>query len=283
MLKNPIPELALFFDMEWVPDAAGARRLFDLEDDVSEIDAMQRLWEHSPAYDAEKNPRPFLKYMFSRVVSIAFMSRRVVFRSGERTIEFRLNSFPELPLRDETVDEAEIIQRFLNSVGKARPQLVGFNSGNSDMQVLIQRGLINEITAPQFNERPNKPWEGDDYFDAKNSEGHLDLITRFYGGSGMTPRLDELGKMCGFPGKIDVKGDQVTELWLNRDITKIVEYNQIDVLNTYLVWLRVVYFTGKLGEEDYIAEQEQFREFLETESQKPEKAFISAFLDKWPL
>ena len=283
MLKNPIPELALFFDMEWVPDAAGARRLFDLDEDVSEIDAMQRLWEHSPAYDAEKNPRPFLKYMFSRVVSIAFMSRRVVFRSGERTIEFRLNSFPELPLRDETVDEAEIIQRFLNSVGKARPQLVGFNSGNSDMQVLIQRGLINEITAPQFNERPNKPWEGDDYFDAKNSEGHLDLITRFYGGPGMTPRLDELAKMCGFPGKIDVKGDQVTELWLNRDITKIVEYNQIDVLNTYLVWLRVVYFTGKLGEEDYIAEQEQFREFLETESQKPEKGFISAFLDKWPL
>ncbi len=283
MLKNPIPELALFFDMEWVPDAAGARRLFDLADDVSEIDAMQRLWEHTPAYDAEKNPRPFLKYMFSRVVSIAFMSRRVVYRDGERTIEFRLNSFPELPLRDETVDEAEIIQRFLTSVGKARPQLVGFNSGNSDMQVLIQRGLINEITAPQFNERPNKPWEGDDYFDAKNSEGHLDLITRFYGGTGMTPRLDELAKMCGFPGKIDVKGDQVTELWLNRDITKIIEYNQIDVLNTYLVWLRVVYFTGKLSEEHYISEQEQFREFLDTESQKPEKAFISAFIDKWPL
>ncbi|MEQ1923813.1 MAG: hypothetical protein ABL952_15010, partial [Pyrinomonadaceae bacterium] len=66
MLKSPIHELALFFDMEWVPDAAGAKRLFDLDDDTTEIDAMQRLWEHSPAYDADKNPRPFLKYMFSR-------------------------------------------------------------------------------------------------------------------------------------------------------------------------------------------------------------------------
>jgi len=41
MLKNPIHELALFFDMEWVPDAAGARRLFDLPHDTPELEAMQ--------------------------------------------------------------------------------------------------------------------------------------------------------------------------------------------------------------------------------------------------
>lgn len=38
----------------------------------------------------------------------------------------------------------------------------------------------------------------------------------------MSPRLDELAKLCGYPGKIDVKGDQVTDLWLQREITKIV-------------------------------------------------------------
>jgi predicted PolB exonuclease-like 3'-5' exonuclease len=100
---------------------------------------------------------------------------------------------------------------------------------------------------------------------------------------GMTPRLDELAKLCGFPGKIDVKGDQVTDLWLAKDLKKIVEYNQIDVLNTYLVWLRVVYFCGKITEEQYFQEQEQFREFLDTEAQKSEKAFISEFIAKWPL
>ncbi len=99
----------------------------------------------------------------------------------------------------------------------------------------------------------------------------------------MMPRLDELAKLCGFPGKIDVKGDQVTDLWLERDITKIVEYNQIDTLNTYLVWLRLVYFAGLIGEEDYHNEQEQFREFLENETQKTEKEFLSEFLAKWPL
>jgi len=81
---------------------------------------------------------------------------------------------------------------------------------------------------------------------------------------------------------IDVKGDQVTDLWLAGDLTKIVEYNQIDVLNTYLLWLRAVYFCGKMSEEDYFSEQEQFRAFLENESQKPERAFITQFLEKWP-
>ena len=281
MIKNPIPELALFFDLEWVPDAAGAKRLFDLPDETTEIEAMQRLWEHSPQYNADTMPRPFLKYMFSRVVSIAFLSRKSVYREGEQAVEFSLNSLPKLPLESDDVDEAAIIERFLYFLGERRPQIVGYNSIESDLQVLIQRGVINEITAPAFNERPNKPWEGPDYFDGRNSEAHLDLLKRFSGGA-MTPRLDEFAKLCGFPGKIDVKGDQVTDLWLERDLTKIVEYNQIDTLNTYLVWLRVVYFAGKLGEEEYFSEVEQFREFLEQETQKPEKAFVRDFLDKWP-
>ena len=281
MLKNPIHDLALFFDLEWVPDAAGARRLFDLAEDTTELDAMQVLWEHTSTY-SETNPRPFIKYMFSRVVSIAFLSRKAIFRDGERMIEFSLNSLPKLPLESDDVDEAAIIERFLYILGDRRPQLVGFNSIESDLQVLIQRGIVNEVTAPAFNERPNKPWEGPDYFDGRNSEAHLDLLKRFSGGA-MTPRLDDLAKLCGFPGKIDVRGDQVTDLWLAREITKIVEYNMIDTLNTYLVWLRVVYFAGKLTEEEYFIEQEQFREFLEAETEKPEKVFVAEFLEKWPL
>ncbi len=282
MLKSPIHELALFFDLEWVPDAAGARRLFDLAEDTSELDAMQTLWEHAPQYDAESNPRPFLKYMFSRVVSIAFLSRKVIYRDGERTAEFSLNSLPKLPVEEGDVDEAALIDRFLYIVGERRPQLVGYNSADSDLQVLIQRGIINEVSAPAFNLRPNKPWDGPDYFDSRNSEAHLDLVKRFSGGA-MMPRLDELAKLCGFPGKIDVKGDQVTDLWLAGDMTKIVEYNQIDTLNTYLVWLRLVYFAGMIEEEDYHNEEEHFREFLEHEIEKPEKAFLGEFLAKWPV
>lgn len=282
MLKSPIHELALFFDMEWVPDAAGARRLFDLPPECTEIGAMEELWQRASGYDAETNPRPFVKYMFSRVVSIAFLSRKVIFRDREQVPEFSLNSLPKLPIETDDVDETAIIERFLYIIGDRCPQLVGYNSAGSDMQVLIQRGIINEIAAPAFCKRPAKPWEGPDYFDARNSEAHLDIATKFARGA-MMPRLDEFAKLCGYPGKIDVSGDQVTDLWLARDITKIVEYNQIDVLNTYLVWLRMVHFTGQIGEEQYIEEQELFRDFLIAETQKPGKAFLSDFLAKWPI
>jgi predicted PolB exonuclease-like 3'-5' exonuclease len=282
MLKSAIPELCLFFDLEWVPDAVGAMRLYELPAETTELEAMQKLWERSPQYNADSNPRPFLKYMFSRVVSIAFLSRRCVYDSDrEPSVEFRLQSLPELPCENEPPDEAELIHKFLYNVGKQCPQLVGYNSEASDLQVLIQRGLINEVSAPAFCERPNKPWEGRDYFDARNSEAHLDLAKRFSGGA-MMPKLDELAKLCGFPGKIDVKGDQVTDLWLERNISKIVEYNQIDALNTYLVWLRMAYFAGKIEEEMYIEEQDGFRAFLHEETQKPEKAFVANFLARWP-
>ena len=45
----------------------------------------------------------------------------------------------------------------------------------------------------------------------------------------------------------------------------------------------MVYFAGKISEDAYVAEHELFREFLETETAKPEKAFLSAFLEKWEM
>jgi predicted PolB exonuclease-like 3'-5' exonuclease len=281
MLKEGLPELALFYDLEWVPDAAGARRVFDLPEDTSELEAMEVLWKHTPKYHPDEQPRPFVKYMFSRVVSIAFLSRKTVFVDGEKQPEFALNSLPRLPLEEGDINEAEIIGRFLYFLGERRPQLVGFNSGDSDMQVLIQRGMINEVSAPKFSARPAKPWEGMDYFDARNSEGHLDMLKRLSSGD-MKPKLDEFVKLCGYPGKIDVKGDQVTDLWLAGNFTKIVEYNMIDTLNTYFMWLRMAYFSGLFSEEAYFNEHEQFRAFLEAEIEKPEKAFLAEFLAKWP-
>ncbi len=279
MLKGEIPKLVLYFDLEWVPDACAARRLFGLREETTELEAIEALWKNAGATD--ESPRPFVKYLFSRVVSIAFLSRKVVYRDGVRAIEFALNSLPTLPPESNTVDEAYIIERFLYFVGERRPQLVGFNSQESDLQVLIQRGMINEVRAPAFCERPNKPWDGDDYFDSRNSEGHLDLIKRFSGDRRMAPRLNELARLCGFPGKLDVDGEQVVDLWLAGDLTKIVEYNQIDTLNTYLIWLRLVHFCGKLSEEEYAEETDQFRGFLEAEAQKPEKGFLQGFLAKW--
>jgi len=277
MLKNEIHDPAWFFDLEWVPDAAGAIRLFELPPETPEFKAMEKLWSETKDYDPEKNPRPFVKYLFSRVVSIAFLSRRVSFNADrERKVEFGLYSLPKLPLDEPRSDEGQIISQFLHFIGVRDPQLVGFNSADSDMQVLIQRGLVNEVRAEAFSVRPNKPWEGRDYFD-KFGEAHLDLIKLLSPGA-MKPTLNGLARLCGFPGKIDMDATQVVDMWLAGDLASIVQYNQIDCLNTYLIWLRIVNFAGKISEEEYITEQDDFREFLELEASKEENDHLKRFL-----
>ena len=281
MLKSEINDPVWFFDLEWVPDAAGAVRLYDLSPETTELEAMQRLWSETKGYDPVECPRPFVKYALSRVVSIAFLSRRVVYVDGVRKTEFGLHSLPKLPADGEVPTEAEIISQFLHWVGIREPQLVGFNSLESDLQVLIQRSLINEVRAESFCKRPDKPWNGRDYFDSRNSEWHLDLIQRFSRTNGMTPKLNEMARLSGFPGKIDAKGDQVVDMWLEGRTREIVEYNQIDTLNTYLLWLRVANFTCKIRDDHYIEEQDDFREFLESEAEKPNGGHIQKFLDAW--
>jgi 3'-5' exonuclease len=279
MLKSEIHDPVWFFDLEWVPDAVGAMRFYDLPPETTELAAMERIWKETKGYSEQDCPRPFVKYLFSRVVSIAFLSRRIMYRDGVRHVEFGLHSLPKLPLTDAISNEGEIIAQFLHYVGVRSPQLVGFNSMESDLQVLIQRGMVNEVRAEAFSERPNKPWEGRDYFD-RNGETHLDLLKLLSNGA-MKPTLNGLARLCGFPGKIDVDGAHVVDLWLEGNLRAIVEYNQIDALNTYLVWLRVVNFAGKISEEDYIAEQDDFREFLETAAAKEENEHLRRFLDKW--
>ncbi|HLA96760.1 MAG TPA: hypothetical protein VK612_13645 [Pyrinomonadaceae bacterium] len=279
MLKSEILDPVWFFDLEWVPDAAGAMRLYDLPPETTELEAIERIWKETKGYSEVDCPRPFVKYLFSRVVSIAFLSRRVACRDGERHIEFGLHSLPKLPLSETVSNEAEIIGQFLHYVGVRKPQLVGFNSMESDLQVLIQRGMVNEVRAEAFNKRPDKPWEGLDYFH-KYGEAHLDLIKLLSNGA-MKPTLNDLARLCGFPGKIDVDGAQVVDLWLAGDLRAIVEYNQIDTLNTYLIWQRTVNFAGKISEEEYISEQDDFREFLETEAAKEGNDHLARFLDKW--
>ncbi len=277
MLKRNIPERVWIFDIEWVPDANAARRLYDLPQDTPQSAAIERLWAEFGA--TEERPRPFLKYLLSRIVSIAFLSRRVVYIDAEPQLEFSMQSLPELPADQVESDEASIIERFLYLVGRAKPQLVGYNSHESDVQALIQRALVNEVSAPLFCRRPENKWDAD-FFGKWDNEEHLDLIKLFSGGR-MQPKLNELARLCGFPGKMDIDGDHVVDLWLAGDLTKIIEYNQIDTLNTYLLWLRVVYFCGKLSGEEYAAETEQFRGFLEAEAVKPEREFLRSFLEKW--
>jgi 3'-5' exonuclease len=270
MLRN-IPDAVWAFDCEWVPDPARGRLIYELSPESTDEEVVQHMWNDAGA--DEENPQPFLKLILSRVVSVAVLSRTKN-SSGEALLELH-----SLPKDNSRMEERALIERFLNGIGKKQPQLVGFNSFDSDLPILLQRGLVTGVTTPAFSKRPNKPWEGLDYF-SRSSEAHLDIRAILSSWGKGSPSLHQLAVSCGIPGKLGMDGNKVLELWNEGKIREIVDYNEWDAITTYLVWLRMAFFAGLFSEEEYQTEQVMLEHFLEAEEAKG-KTHLRIYLDAW--
>jgi len=175
--------------------------------------------------------------------------------------------------------EADLLQRFLTTIGKMKPQLVGFNITEADMPILLQRAAVCGVTAPNFCARPDKPWEGTDYF-TRYSDWLVDL-RQLYGGWGRsTPSLHELACAARIPGKIALAGEQIIDLWLHGDIASIVAYNEFDALTTFLLWLRTVRLAGLISADAADAEETALRRYL-TDLIADGRQYLDAYLKKW--
>lgn len=264
------------FDAEWVPDPDAGRALYGCPTEMSDLEVMNQMWADKGA--TKENPRPFLKLAVSRLVSIAMVMRS---RRPNGAVELALRSQPGKPFRGEGCEEADILSKFLMSVGMKRPQLVGFNSRGSDLPIIVQRGVIKGIQAAGYCKRPDKPWEGPDYF-AKGSEFNIDLMESIGGWGRATPSLNEIATLSGIPSKLeDYDGTDVTDSWLGGDIERIVRYNECDALTTYLVWLRIAHFAGFFDLRQYREEQDLLRSNLEDWAQSPGREHLSAFIQAW--
>ena len=266
------------FDAEWVPDPEAGRRLYQLQEDTSDSEVIRKMWEEGGA--DEENPMPYLKTTICRVISIAAVVRT---EKENGDVALSLTALPHDITDPQQTTEAAILSRFLNAVGEKKPQLVGFNSAKADLKVLLQRAVANGIQAAKFAKRPNKPWEGYDYFDARNSEGHVDLIEILGSYGKSNPSLNEMATVCGIPGKMGVSGEEVAPMWLEGRLTEIVAYNECDALSTYLIWLRVAYFGGFFDPQQYTEEQARVRNLLSTEGTLPGKEHLLEFLERWEM
>jgi predicted PolB exonuclease-like 3'-5' exonuclease len=262
------------FDVEWVPDPAAGRLLYQLPESLSDGEVMQEMWKMGGATD--EDPMPYLKTVLCRVVSIAAAIRTV--RNDQ--VKLQLLSLPRDPEDHEQSSERHIVGTFLEAVGARQPQLVGFNSQKADLKILLQRGLASGIQAEGFCRRPEKPWEGVDYF-ARTSDWHVDLLEILGGWGKSTPSLHEMATVCRIPGKLSADGQEVAPLWLKGKLAEIVAYNEYDALTTYLLWLRLAHFGGFLTTDRYEHEQELLRELLTTESEKPERSHLKDYLTEW--
>jgi 3'-5' exonuclease len=273
MLKG-IKDTVWAYDLEWAPDPRAGRVLYGLDAAMDDATVVAHMWKEGGA--TEEDPTPYLKTIQCRVVSIAAVERRAA--GGETKLN--LLYLPRDPADPAQASEREMIQRFLAGAGKRKPQMVGFNSLHADLKVLLQRGVVCGVTAPEFCRRPDKPWEGVDYF-AKGGDWQVDLMEIFGSWGKGALSLHEIATLSGIPGKFGTAGDDVARLWLTGQWKQIVEYNCFDALTTYLLWLRTAFFSGHFTAEAYAEEQELVRQLIMDESEKEGGDYLTAYFDEW--
>jgi len=249
------------FDIETVPDVEGARKIYGIDDvddkGIAEIMFYQR---------RQQANTEFLRHHMHRIVAIS-----VVFRGLDRLKVWSLG--------DEGSSEKELIQRFFDGIDKYTPTLVSWNGSGFDLPVLHYRMLVNGVVAPRY-------WEsGDDDRDFKWNnylsryhQRHTDLMDVL---AGFSPRanapLDEMASLLGFPGKMGMSGAKVWDTYQDGDIQGIRDYCELDVLNTYLVYLRYQMIRGQLLEAEYMSECQMLRKYLAEEKHEHFDRFLTAW------
>ena len=169
--------------------------------------------------------------------------------------------------------EAALIRNFLEMVAAEQLQLWGFNSAQADVPILVQRAVALGVALPQFCERPGKPWDGLDYFDGRNSGAHMDIANILGGTGAQRPSLNELAIAAGIPGKLETKGSDVANLYLDGRIADIVEYNETDAVTTHLLMLRIAFVAGKLDAAAYQQELAAVERLVQGEVARGKAAF----------
>ena len=160
-----------------------------------------------------------------------------------------------------------------------RPTWVTFNGRSFDLPLMELAAFRYGISVPGWFDIQSKGYQ--QRRNRYNTDAHLDLhdvltnfgATRFHGGLNLAANL--LGK----PGKMDVQGYMVQDLYNDGQLAAINDYCRCDVLDTYFVFLRICVLVGQLTlarEQELIGEARQW-----LMQRRDENTAYTAYLDKW--
>jgi len=252
----------LVFDIETIPDADGLRALYDLPSNIS-AEEVANIALHQRR---QKNGTEFLPLHQHRICAIS-----CALREG--------SNFKVWTLGDAQSSEAEIIQGFFDIVDKYTPQIISWNGSGFDLPVLHYRGLIHGINAGRYWDlgEDDKEFKWNNYISRYHTR-HLDLmdVLAMFNSRANAP-LDDLAKLCGFPGKLGMDGSKVWDAYQNGEIEAIRHYCETDVVNTYLVYLRFQLMRGQLNQAAYEREITLVRDSLNADAAPHWKEFMAAW------
>ena len=217
----------------------------------------------------EKYASDFIPYTFQIPIAIAI---------AKLSKDFRLL---ELVVLDEPEFRPHVItEHFWRGwEGYHHPTLVSFNGRSFDVPLLelvaFRYGLRVpgwfNISARSFEQKRNR----------YNLDAHIDLhdfLTNF-GASRFKGGLNLAANLLGKPGKMDVQGDMVQDLYDQGRLEEINNYCRCDVLDTYFVFLRTRVLLGQLSlkqEQSIIADTKKWLEAGSDEN----KAY-QLYLERW--
>ncbi len=253
----------LVFDLETIPDVAGIKALRPEWAPLTDAEVAS----NAMAARKEKTGSDFLPLHLHKVIAVGCLFR------DDQGVKIRC-------LGDLQDSEAKVIQDFYKIIERYTPTLVSWNGSGFDLQVLHYRGLINGVVAPRYWDtgQDDRDFKYNNYLSRYHNR-HTDLmdVLALYNGRSNAP-LDELAKLCGFPGKLGMDGSQVWNAFQAGQINDIRDYCQTDVANTYLLYARWQRMQGALSEQAYHDELKVVREFIAAQPAKHWKEFLAA----WP-
>jgi hypothetical protein len=149
---------------------------------------------------------------------------------------------------DRRDDEALFLERLWQRLENAA--LVTFHGKGFDLPVLELRSLKHGVPTPAWFSGARRATAG----------AHYDLkeILSAQGSGGAAP-LDLYAKLVGLPGKEDVAGEDVQELYATGALDRIAAYCMTDVVQTYLLFLRYRLVDGSLTPDGYAESAELAR------------------------
>ena len=248
----------LAFDIETIPDAHAIRTLHDFPNDISDADVVEYALQKRRA----QNGSDFLPLHLHRVVAISCCLRWSEDKVHVSTIG---------KIED---DEATVLRKFYELLERYTPQLVSWNGGGFDLPVLHYRSLIHGISAARY-------WDmGDgDFGDSRDFKWnnylsryhmrHCDLmdVLAMYNGRANAP-LDQMAKLCGFPGKMGMDGSKVWVAFQQGQLQEIRDYCETDAANTYLMFMRFQLLRGVYNPQEYQAEIDRLYHHLNAQPQE---------------
>ena len=247
------------FDCETIPDIDLILQTFE----TNKEDELEIIKEAQEQYAQEKNTT-FLPLPYHKVVTLS----AVIADEFGRFI--KVGDFGEGEDKEES-----IIRHFFRFIEEKNPKLVSFNGRGFDMPMLLIRAMKYNLSFPAWFDQNNPilnktKWEN---YRQRFAEGfHLDLLDSMGSfGAVRNLKLDTLCTMAGIPGKYDVSGDQVLDLYYAGKLDLNKEYCQSDVLNTYWLYLKYELLRGDLALPDYY-------NFLQTMQEKlPKLGYYKPF------